>query len=121
MQTLFRGEYGFKGLHGFPSRCRLWVSETDLHYFIIAKETDDNQGTSTTNAVEMLSDDLRSKLSPGKPIRWFEWLEHYSEPGLAFTEYDLKSRSWRASTAGDRAIIQTIIGSDAKVSGPQFV
>jgi hypothetical protein len=110
MRILFDGPFEFSGLHGFPSICQLWLAETDLHIFVVAKESPDNKGTSTTNAVEILLKDLRSTLLlPDKPVKWFEWLDHYSEPGLAFTEYDHANRSWRPSHAGDRAIINAIV------------
>jgi len=108
MKILHSDIHNFKGANGLKAHCFLWVAETDIHFFVIAKEMEDNPGTSTTNAVDELLANVKSKLRlTGKPIRWFEWLEHNKDPRAAFTEY--ANGSWRPSNEGDRKIIETIL------------
>jgi len=69
--------FEFKGCHEASSKCDLDIRQTDIGTVVMITELADNQGTTITNAAEILLKQVCEHygLTPNEII----WIEHYSE------------------------------------------
>lgn len=59
METVFEGNYDFRGLWGMPSRCYLRIIKSDLNTVIIVSELyKENPGTTITDVTVQLADQV---------------------------------------------------------------
>jgi hypothetical protein len=95
---LYDGLWHFKGYHGCASFChlRIYQSSAQSSLYIVMTELDANTGTSVTNAVESIANEIWKDLHHGdrachglqfpSPV----WIEHYPNRGI----FNAKTSKW---------------------------
>jgi hypothetical protein len=77
--------FSFKGLNGTDSKCDVAIYQdvaTKRITVVVTELTDDNPGTSVTNAWPKLADDICHHFIFSKGLRGeIVWIEHYPERG----------------------------------------
>ena len=74
--------YEYAGLHSCESRCGLTIHRrSDGLVVVVARELEDNPGTSVTNAAEVIATQVcrENAISPHRLV----WVEHYAKRGSA--------------------------------------
>lgn len=74
--TIEQKEYYYFGHFHDPSTCYLQIfkNNDNGHHIIVVTEMPDNKGTSVTNAIETLAQNITSEYD----INDFTWIEHYT-------------------------------------------
>ena len=81
--------FAFKGFHGIPSDCQLDIYHVKDTYVVLL--TDQNHGTSVTNACEMIATKVLSTyqhLTPKNTV----WVEHYDR--MDGETFDIITFAW---------------------------
>lgn len=97
---LYDDTLAYPGYHGCPSKCRIRLFRVDGAPVVVCTELEENNGTSVTNAAEMIATLVLNTL--GRPSA-LTWVEHY--PDRAFfgnkpmmrEQFDLVEFEWSGS------------------------